>query len=655
MNWLSPLTALYAGAVTVPLLLLLYFLKLKRRERTVASTLLWKRAVQDLNVNAPFQKLRRSILLLLQLLALLAIVAALGGPTLLLRSLDTPRYVLLIDNSASMNATDVKPTRLESAKKQAKTFIESTTEKSFASIARKLPQIMVITLNDSAKVVCNFTSDKNQLLSAIDAIKPADGGTNLGQALALARAFCQGPESQTDSADKAQAANLLLFSDGGIRDAQNLSVMADEMTYHAIGESSDNIGITAMNARRSFENAEQVNVFATLTNYNDAEVTTDIELSINGDLKAVKTITIAPKKVDAATGDQVLGQSSVDFEVSSLSFGVIELRLLRKDVLTADNAAWSAIAAPRDIKVLFVSDGNPVLESALAACEQIELFKATRGEFAAMDKQAMEITRPYDIIVLDGHDGAAVGRGCYLVFGKPPQGIGAEAVDQEKNQFVVDYRARHPVLKYVNLDNLFVAECYKMDFPREGEVLAEFDKTVAIGTVRKAGSTYLLAGFDVMETNWPFEPGFVLFIYNASSYLAEDAGLAEKTELKVAEPVILEGLEAGAEAVFAGPGYGDETISVIESGKLRLPVMERVGLYSLEFADGRRRTFAVNLLDDSESDISPKMQLSLTGRTLDAKDSVLRRFNQPLWPYIVAAVLCLVCIEWFVYNRKVRI
>ncbi len=655
MNWLSPLTALYAGAVTLPLLLLLYFLKLKRREKTVASTLLWKRAVQDLNVNAPFQKLRRSILLLLQLLALLAIVAALGGPTLSLRSLDTPRYVLLIDNSASMNATDVKPNRLESAKAQAKTFIESATEKSLASIGRKLPQIMVIALNDSAKVVCNFTSDKNQLLSAVNAIKPGDGGTNLGQALALAQAFCQGPESQTDSADKTQAANLLLFSDGGIRDAQNLSLMADEMTYHAIGESSDNIGITAMNARRSFENAEQVNVFATLTNYNDADVTTDIELSINGDLKAVKTITIAPKKTDAASGEQLWGQSSVDFEVSSLGFGVIELRLLRQDHLSADNAAWSAIAAPRDIKVLFVSDGNPVLESALAACEQIELFKATRSEFAAMDKQAMEVTRPYDIIVLDGHDGAPVGRGCYLVFGKPPQGIGAEVVGQEKNQFVVDYRARHPVLKYVNLDNLFVAECCKMDFPREGEVLAEFDKTVAIGTVRKAGSTFLLAGFNVMETNWPFEPGFVLFIYNAVSYLAEDADLAEKTELKVAEPVILEGLDAGAEAVLTGPGYKNERISVIESGKLRLPVMERVGLYSLEFADGPRRTFAVNLLDEAESDISPKTQLSLTGRTLDADDSVLRRFNQPLWPYIVAAVLCLVCIEWFVYNRKVRI
>ncbi len=77
MNWLSPLTALYAGAITVPLLLLLYFLKLKRRENVVPSTLLWKRAVQDLQVNAPFQRLRRNILLLLQMLMLLGMLIAL--------------------------------------------------------------------------------------------------------------------------------------------------------------------------------------------------------------------------------------------------------------------------------------------------------------------------------------------------------------------------------------------------------------------------------------------------------------------------------------------------------------------------------------------------------------------------------------------------
>src|SRR4051812_10010952 len=84
MSWfpkfLNPWTALAGAAIFVPLLLVLYFLKLRRREMTVPSTLLWKKAIQDLQVNAPFQKLRRNLLLLLQLLILLFLLLALSRP-----------------------------------------------------------------------------------------------------------------------------------------------------------------------------------------------------------------------------------------------------------------------------------------------------------------------------------------------------------------------------------------------------------------------------------------------------------------------------------------------------------------------------------------------------------------------------------------------
>ena len=59
---------------------MLYFLKLRRRELPIPSTLLWKKAIQDLQVNAPFQKLRKNLLLLLQLLLLLLLLLALSRP-----------------------------------------------------------------------------------------------------------------------------------------------------------------------------------------------------------------------------------------------------------------------------------------------------------------------------------------------------------------------------------------------------------------------------------------------------------------------------------------------------------------------------------------------------------------------------------------------
>src|SRR5262245_17434713 len=65
----------------VPLLLiLLYFLKLKRKSLAVPSTFLWKKSIEDLRVNSLFQWLRNNVLLLLQLLAVLAMIYAILAP-----------------------------------------------------------------------------------------------------------------------------------------------------------------------------------------------------------------------------------------------------------------------------------------------------------------------------------------------------------------------------------------------------------------------------------------------------------------------------------------------------------------------------------------------------------------------------------------------
>src|SRR5215218_7356499 len=108
MSWfptfLSPLSAAIAGAIVIPSLLILYFLKLRRREMTVPSTLLWKKAIQDLQVNAPFQKLRRNLLLLLQLLLLLLLLLALSRPVANYKPGAGESTVIVIDRSASMSA-----------------------------------------------------------------------------------------------------------------------------------------------------------------------------------------------------------------------------------------------------------------------------------------------------------------------------------------------------------------------------------------------------------------------------------------------------------------------------------------------------------------------------------------------------------------------
>ena len=110
MSWISTLnTWQWAVLGAVPaLILLMYFLKLRREVVEVPSTYLWSRTIEDLHVNSLLQRLRRSILLLLQLLAVLLAVLALLRPGVRGESTSQSRLVFMIDRSASMQATDVK-------------------------------------------------------------------------------------------------------------------------------------------------------------------------------------------------------------------------------------------------------------------------------------------------------------------------------------------------------------------------------------------------------------------------------------------------------------------------------------------------------------------------------------------------------------------
>ncbi len=72
----------------------------------VSSTMLWQKLLRDREANAPWQKLRRNLLLLLQLLILAALVLALARPFFPISSVISGSTVVLLDGSASMQATD---------------------------------------------------------------------------------------------------------------------------------------------------------------------------------------------------------------------------------------------------------------------------------------------------------------------------------------------------------------------------------------------------------------------------------------------------------------------------------------------------------------------------------------------------------------------
>src|SRR6476659_8050236 len=102
----------------------MYLLKLRREEQTVSSTFLWRRMVRDVEANAPWQKLRRNLLLLLQLLLLALLALALARPFFRTAGIAGRNLIVIVDRSASMQANDVAPSRLEAAKQQAGDLID---------------------------------------------------------------------------------------------------------------------------------------------------------------------------------------------------------------------------------------------------------------------------------------------------------------------------------------------------------------------------------------------------------------------------------------------------------------------------------------------------------------------------------------------------
>jgi Ca-activated chloride channel family protein len=156
MPFASPLALL--GLLFVPAVIAMYLLRLRRTETIVPSTLLWQRLAADVEANAPWQRLRRSLLFLLQLL-LVVILALLAARPFVERPAGLARdIVLIVDTSASMGATDVAPDRLAAARAAAMEALKD------------LPaggKVSVIEAGRTARIVTSGTSDLGRVRQAI--------------------------------------------------------------------------------------------------------------------------------------------------------------------------------------------------------------------------------------------------------------------------------------------------------------------------------------------------------------------------------------------------------------------------------------------------------------------------------------------------------
>ena len=668
MNFLTPQLAAIVAAAAIPSLLILYFLRLRRSTVEVSSTLLWKKAIEDLQANAPFQRLRNNILLILQMLALLAILFAVAQPQISANIAKGNRHIIMIDRSASMQAVDGDPddfgktTRVAAAKTAALELVDSLREP--GPLGGKADEAMVITFDIAGERLVNFTSNKAELRSAINSIEAVDTPSKLADAFVLAKAYSKPTVLENVGIVTGPPAVIHIYSDGRLPDAISAQPDPDDrVIYNAMGSKTAwNIGITALRAERSFEDPTRLSIFVGIQSTCPEAKTVDVELQLDG-----KTVRIEPLKLPAATADDSPanatakgggatgaagpgGAPAPDIDIVPQMGGVVfpierpdgavatvRLRIpapmLGKpgDALAMDNNGYLVLPPARRLALAMISDGNYILQKALTdepaetmaafnLAKPVKLVRTSDAQAFLNSKEASE----YDLIILDrwlpeveinGKKGKGLPVGRTLALGvTPPLPLGVEVLGEEKNLAIfTTWKRDHPTLRGVNLENVKMLGIPKTSVPRDVPmvVLAETTAGPAILEATDIDRKAIIVTFDFLKSDWVFD-SFAYFFARTLDYFARGATADKANPLQPGE-TLSERLPRGANAItVTAPDKRVVELVQTNSGDVNFAPVHNVGFYTLAWSGP---------LGPSDLEVGGKARRALSANLLDQSES----------------------------------
>lgn len=647
-QWTSMLT-FWQWAVLLaapPAIIALYFLRLKRTPLSVPSTYLWRKSIEDLHVNSLWQRLRQSLLLLLQLLLLLLLILALARPSWQGNQLASDRFILLIDASASMAASDVQPTRLDEAKRRALEMIDRM---------KSGDKAMVISFSDRAKVEQPYTDNRKELRRRINGIRQTVRRTSLVEALRVASGLANPNRGAAGVSDERPAealpAELFIFSDGKFADVKDIALGDLTPAYFTIGDpEAGNIGIVAFNVRPHESNKEQWQAFGRLQNHGGAPATVEVELYGQNEL------------LDAVRVEIPAGESrAVAFDLSSFAAGALELRATTGDVLSLDDVAWATINPPRRARVLYVTPGgNEALDLALStgrAVELAEINQQTPAFLETPDYARQTAEGGYDLAIYDRCQPPEMPPANTLFIGRIPPGDAWKQQATVDVPQIIDIDRAHPLMQLLDLGDVLIAEGTPLEPPPGGAVLMHTSAGPMFAIAPRESYEDAVMGFELygqqsLGTNWPARLSFPLFVLNVIEYLG---GQSQRSTVDGGRPggqVRLTPDTPLDRATIRTPS--GNTVDVARRGNaFEFAGADELGVYEVSAGGRVIDRFAVNLFDSDESDIRPRLDgLTIGHAQVEAKPAqeTIRREG---WKFLVLAALVVLLFEWYIYNRRV--
>ena len=676
------------------LLALLYFLKLRRKAMEVPSTFLWRKSIDDLHVNSLFQWLRDNVLLLVQMcIILLLVYSALefqvhGGTTTAGK-----HFIILIDSSASMAVTDVRPNRLEVAKIEALKEIDAHAEGDTG---------MVIEFNSRAAILQPYTRDKGLLRAAVRRIdKPTQRSTRIDEALALADSLANPTRSVDDqmvrpanenpaeartyvSADGI-AATVHLYSDGRFPDVPQFAAGNLSLQYHRIGapgpESVNNVGIVTMNAVRDEKDTSRLQVFVRLLNFRKepAEVTVELEYGKGGAVENIyrQKVSLPARVIEVVEKGSpprdTPGEKAITFdldEIDEASDVILHARLKDwRDQFPLDDEAWLVAGVVRKARVLIVTPGNEVLRDFFDLEETARVARVSYLSPADL-KDADRYLRParageFDLVIFDrcappDRDSLPLSN-TFFIDSVPPPWL-RKNMPPLKGAVIRNPASGHALMRHLSgLDEIAFSGAFKFDLhdprvpPRVPRLLEADRETALLFVLPRRAFQDLVLTFPLVNdkgewtTTWNLKLSFPVFLRNVLYTLGNVSDAASEENVRPGEVKVLRP-EGGAERVeVRAPDRKQWPIKRGSALDFSFQHTDEVGIYQATWSGGTR-SFSVNLLDAEESNTQPRDEIKLGEQRFEAGQ--VRRRVYDTWKWVALGALLLLVLEWAVYHRR---
>jgi Ca-activated chloride channel family protein len=628
MHFLDPL-ALSLFALAGPLLLL-YFIRVRRRERRVGSLLLWALPLRQRVSTSFFQRLERDPLILLQLLILLLLALALARPAITVMGEGERKVVVILDTSASMKARDVFPSRFAEAQSRAASLVRSL---------RAGTEVMVIEAEIQPRVATEMGRDHRRALDAISAASARDLPNGLADALRVARALI---------GDDANA-EIHVFTDGsgalpvgsaagsqeGAGGQGGGPVAADmRINWVSVGKGDDNVAITGISVRRTYQGAANYEAFLALANFSTEPKNFNLVLK-------VEDRTVAERKVQLA--GHVKRAMILPFRHAGAAR--IKAEISASDDLAVDNTAWAVLPPPNKIAVTLVSTGNLFLEKVLKADPEVVLEVKTPQQYAGGMGTA-------DVVVLDSVTPPKVGPGRFILVNTVPPDVPVDILGQVDKPTVLDWDRSHPVMRNVDFSKIAIDSAMRLRPLVTGRPLVEAELGGAlVYALEENDRKAVLLGFDLFKADLPLRVAFPLFMWNSLRWLHPGGLDHASLQLASGQPVVMP-VAHGVDAMTVSTPGGRKLDGRITRGLASFTDTGEAGVYAVATSRSGERgstsLVAANLMDSVESDIAPRPlpqgRSSVTGSSVPVE--------RELWPLFVVLALMLLVAEALLYWRR---